>query len=74
MDREMKLTEIFEARKNPELNLRLSAYEQLSDYKKDPHAYIHFSNQNKLGINPLLINPAAFCPLIESLKALLKPP
>lgn len=48
----MKLVELFEARKNPELNPRLSAYEQLSDYKRDPHAYIHFSNENKLGINP----------------------
>ena len=28
----------------------------------------------KFGINPLLINPAAFCPLMESLKALPKPP
>lgn len=48
----MKLVELFEARKNPELNLRLSAYEQLLDYKADPHTYIHFSHQNKLGISP----------------------
>jgi len=52
MDREMKLVELFEARKNPELNPRLSAYEQLLEYKSNPHAYIHFSNENKLGINP----------------------
>jgi|LakMenEpi03Aug12_release.lakeMendotaPanAssembly.Ray.scaffolds.fasta_scaffold32844_6 hypothetical protein len=43
----MKLNELFaglfEARKNPEMNPKLSAYEVLNKYKDDPNAFIHFT-------------------------------
>jgi hypothetical protein len=42
-----------EARKNPEMNPKVSAYEALLPYKDDDNAFIHFTNLNKLGINPL---------------------
>jgi hypothetical protein len=45
--------ELNEARKNPELNPKISAYEALLPYKYDDNAYIHFSDLNKLGMNPL---------------------
>ena len=51
----MRLLEVlplFEARKNPTLNPRLSAYEQLKKYKDDPNIFISFTNIEKIGINP----------------------
>ena len=42
-----------EARKNPEMNPKVSAYEALLPYKDDDNAFIHFTNLNKLGVNPL---------------------
>jgi hypothetical protein len=44
---------IFESRKNPTMNPRLSAYEQLKRYKDDPNIFISFTEINKIGINPL---------------------
>ena len=43
---------LFEARKNPELNPKISAYEYLEEYKTNPHAYIRFTDDIKLGIRP----------------------
>jgi hypothetical protein len=44
--------EINEARKNPDLNPKISAYEALLPYKDDPNIFISFSN-GKIGIKPL---------------------
>jgi|688.fasta_scaffold00172_83 hypothetical protein len=48
----MKLSELFEARRNPEQNLRVSAAQQLMKYKDDPNIFIHFSPIIKLGVYP----------------------
>lgn len=42
-----------EARKNPELNPKISAYDALLPYKDDDNAFIHFTNLQKLGVNPM---------------------
>ena len=42
---------MFEKRRNPEQNPRVSSYEQLKPYLKDGY-YISMRNINKLGINP----------------------
>jgi hypothetical protein len=44
---------IFEARKNPTLNPKLSAYEQLKQYKDNPNIFIHMGTVNKVGLNVL---------------------
>ena len=44
---------LFEARKFPTLNPKLSAYDQLKQYKDDPSIYISFTEINKIGINPV---------------------
>ena len=44
---------LFEARKNPSLNPKISAYEQLIKYKDNPNIFISFTEINKIGINPL---------------------
>ena len=52
----MKLSEILpllEARVNPKDNPKLSAYEQLKQYKNNPNIFISFTEINKLGLNPL---------------------
>jgi hypothetical protein len=52
----MKLSEIFpllEARVNPLQNPKVSAYEALLPYKDNPNVFIHFSDYEKLGLNPL---------------------
>lgn len=52
----MKLLEVLpllEARKNPEQNPRLSAYDQLLKYKDNPNVYISMTQLPKLGINPV---------------------
>jgi hypothetical protein len=41
-----------EARRNSEVNTKLSAYEQLKPYKDDDSCYISFTTIDKLGINP----------------------
>jgi len=48
----MKFKELYEARKNPEMNPKISAYDALKKYENDPNIFIHFSKVNKLGINP----------------------
>ena len=64
----MRLNELFvgliEARKNPEQNVKVSAYEAILKYKNDPNTFIHFTNhldniskelqtvQFKFGVNP----------------------
>lgn len=40
------------ARKNPELNPKISMVEQLRPYSKNSRAFITFTNINKVGINP----------------------
>jgi hypothetical protein len=44
--------QFLEARKNPELNPKISVYESLLPYKDDPDIYISFTKIDKLGINP----------------------
>ena len=41
-----------EARRNPDRNKRISAYDALKPYKDDPDMYITFTEIDKLGINP----------------------
>lgn len=48
-----EIYEIIEARRNPELNPKISAYEALKQYKDDPDIYISFTDVNKIGIKPL---------------------
>lgn len=43
---------IAEARRNPEQNPKISAYEALLPYKDDPTTYISFTTEEKVGINP----------------------
>jgi hypothetical protein len=43
----------YEARKNPEMNPKISAYEALKKYKDDPDIYVSFTDLNKIGIKPL---------------------
>lgn len=43
---------INEARKNPELNPKISAYKALKKYKDNPNIFISFTEINKVGINP----------------------
>jgi hypothetical protein len=48
-----KFTEfITEARKNPEQNPKISAYEALLPYSNNPDVYISFTELDKIGINP----------------------
>lgn len=39
-------------RKNPELNKKLSIYEELKDYLDDPNIFLSFTWVDKIGINP----------------------
>lgn len=41
-----------EARKNPEQNPKVSAYQALKQYSDDPTIYISFTDIDKVGINP----------------------
>jgi len=41
-----------DARRNPELNPKVGAYEFLLQYKDDPDVYISFTDLDKIGINP----------------------
>lgn len=41
-----------EARKNPEQNPKISVYEYLKPYSKDPNIYISFTDVDKIGVNP----------------------
>ena len=43
---------LIEARKNPELNTRVSAYETLKPYSTNEDYYISFTKIDKIGINP----------------------
>lgn len=47
----MKLENIFEARRNPTINVKQSAYEYLKQYKDRDDIYIHTNNVDKVGIN-----------------------
>jgi hypothetical protein len=52
----MKLLEVLpllEARRNPEQNLQMTAYQQLLKYKDNPNVYISMTDIPKLGLNPL---------------------
>lgn len=52
----MKLLEVLpllEARKNPEQNPQMTAYQQLLKYKDNPNVYISMTDIPKLGLNPL---------------------
>lgn len=42
-----------EARKNPDKNRKISAYEALKKYKDDPNIYISFTELKKIGIKPI---------------------
>ena len=42
-----------EARKNPDKNPKISAYEALKKYKDNPDIYITFTDLNKVGIKPI---------------------
>lgn len=44
--------ELKEARRNPHLNPKISAYEALKPYSDDPDYFISFTTEDKLGINP----------------------
>ena len=49
----VKISEsLFEKRSHPELNIKLSGWEQLEPYKDDPSIFISFTKLEKLGINP----------------------
>ncbi len=41
-----------EARRNPEQNPKISAYDALEPYKNDPNIYISFTKVDKIGLNP----------------------
>jgi len=43
---------LFEKRRNPDQNPKVSAYEYLKPYSKDPDIYITFTEIPKVGINP----------------------
>jgi len=43
---------LFEKRRNPDQNPKISAYEYLKKYSKDPDIYVTFSDIKKVGINP----------------------
>ena len=52
----MKLIDVlplFEARKFPKLNPKVSAYEYLKQYKDNPNIFIHMATVNKVGLNVL---------------------
>jgi hypothetical protein len=63
---------LFERRSHPEINIKLSAWEELKQYKDDPNIFISFTKIEKLGINPQSIynTPAGiyFYPLKASWK------
>lgn len=48
----MLLTDLFEARRNPHLNQRLSAYDVLMSYRNTRNLYVSFTREFKLGIYP----------------------
>jgi hypothetical protein len=48
----MKFKSLLEARRNPDKNIKISAYDELKVFKDDPDIYISFRNINKIGINP----------------------
>jgi hypothetical protein len=50
--KDIELVNLMEARKNPELNPKISAYEALKPYSKDDNYYISFTAIDKIGINP----------------------
>lgn len=51
-EEDIQLINLTEARRSPELNPRVSAYEALKPYKDNPDIYISFTEVDKLGINP----------------------
>lgn len=52
----MKLNEaiIFESRRNPHLNPKYTANDILSMYGGNKNAFVHFTNQDKLGVKPVV--------------------
>jgi hypothetical protein len=49
---DIQLINLEEARKNPDMNPKISAYEALKPYSKDDNYYISFTAIDKIGINP----------------------
>jgi len=52
LETNLTFSQYLEARRNPELNPKISAYEALLPYKDDPDVYISFTDIDKIGINP----------------------
>jgi uncharacterized protein YjbI with pentapeptide repeats len=50
--KDIMLIDLTEARKNPDQNLKISAYEALKPYKNNSSVYISFTSVDKIGINP----------------------
>lgn len=50
----MRIKELFESRRNPHLNPKYTANDILSMHSGNRNAFIHFTDQNKIGINPVL--------------------
>lgn len=50
--RDIQVINLTEARRNPDMNPKISAYEALKPYSKDDRYFISFTQLDKLGINP----------------------
>lgn len=48
----MKIIDLMEARRNPEMNPRQTVIQQLEEYRYREDVFVHFSDVPKLGINP----------------------
>lgn len=48
----MKINDLYEARKNPDLNVKESFYDFLLKYADDPSMFLHTTDVEKVGINP----------------------
>ncbi len=48
----MLINDLYESRKNPDVNTKESIYDFLLKHADDPNAYIHMSHVDKVGINP----------------------
>jgi len=50
--KDIQVVNLTEARRNPDMNPKISAYEALKPYSKDERYFISFTQLDKLGINP----------------------
>lgn len=48
----MKIDDLYEARRNPEMNTKRDIYDILLEYAEDDNAFLHTSSVGKVGINP----------------------